>query len=402
MGNGHTVNISLDVEEVPTKRTESRQRVCTPARRKSSSFRQELNINCQTPCEDTGAMNLKSTPSKSYLVPEKFTQPAKMLTTNTSYPFPSPMHAVLIQYDKPIIEASSSDEIRRNGDRRLVVDAKRHQGKSDEDVEEELSTTKFIQKLVRRSNSFKRLKELKSQKMESRQIKELRNSVDKEEFVKNRIIPVDINLDEEVTTREKTQLLPSYGIENVQKTNATKCDTLTPSAQRQRRKNQVPSKESSNTRSSSLSRVSVTSSDGGYFSHPNSPQSSLKLGRSSRQSYQSQVPSISNRPSSTATEDNKINLVELNSKSSNVFRDTAKVQPRICQRSHSFSGGTNLPLSIYQQRPRSHSASGSIKPFPEKKRYSFSGSLPSSRRESNAKPTLSFLTVMNDVPDTFI
>ena len=89
-----------------------------------------------------------------------------MLTTNTSYPFPSPMHAVLIQYDKPIIEANSSDEIRRNGDKQQVVDAKRHQVKTDEEAEEELSTTKFIQKLVRRSNSFKRLKELKAQKRE--------------------------------------------------------------------------------------------------------------------------------------------------------------------------------------------------------------------------------------------
>ena len=400
MGNERTVNISLDAEEVPTKTADSCQRVCTPGRRKSSSFRPELNINSQTPREDTRAMNRERTPSKSYLISEKFTQPAKMPTTNTSYPFPSPMHAVLIQYDKPIIEASSSDGIRRNGDRQQVQDAKRHQAKSDAEAEEELSTTKFIQKLVCRSNSFKRLKELKTQKKECRKMKELRNSVDKEEFVKNKIIPVDINLDEEMTTREKMQSLPSPRIRNVQKTNAAKCDSP-PSAQRQNRKNQVPSRKSSNTRSSSLSRVSVTSSDGGYFSHPNSPQSSLKLGRSSRQSYQSQISSISNGDNSAATEDNKINLVEQNSKSGNVFRDTTKVQSKICQRSHSFSGESNLPLSIYQQRSRSHSTSSPMKPFSEK-RYSFSGSLPASRRESNIKPTLSFLAVMNDVPDTFI
>ena len=142
--------------------------------------------------------------------------------------------------------------------------------------------------------------------------------------------------------------------------------------------------------------------DGGYFSHPNSPQNSLKLERISRRSYQSQVSNISNgRSSTSATEDNKISLEKQNlNRSGNVFRDTTKVQSKTCQRSHSFSGGSNLPLSIYQQRPRSNSTSCPVKP--EKKRYSFSGALPLSRRESSAKLTLSFLTVMNDVPDTFI
>ena len=397
------MNISLDVEEVPTIASDSYQSFSIPGRRESSSFRPEATINCQTACEDTSTVYPRSAPSKSYSVSKKFTQPARMLTTNTSYPFPSPMHAVLIQYDKPIIEANSSDEIRRNGDKQQVVDAKRHQVKTDEEAEEELSTTKFIQKLVRRSNSFKRLKELKAQKRECRAINQQRNCIDKEGFVKNKITPVDINLDEEVATRDKTQPLPLNGLRNVERTNPTN-NSFTPSAQRQGQKTQVPSRKSSSTRSSSLSRVSVTSSDGdgGYFSHPNSPQNSLKLGRSSRLSYQSQVSSISNGPSSTpATEDYKINLVKQNfNKSENVFQDTAKVQSKTCQRSHSFSGGSNLPLSIYQQRPRSNSTSGPVKP--EKKRYSFSGALPLSRRESSAKLTLSFLTVMNDVPDTFI
>ena len=392
------MNTPHGAEEVPTKTADVCQRMSTLERRESSSFPPAAAINCQIPGED--AMNHNCTPSKSYVVSERFTQPAKMHATNRSYPFPSPMHAVLIQYDKPIIEAGSSDQIKRNCEKQPEVDAKRHQAKSDEEAEEELSTTKFIQKLVRRSNSFKRLKELKTQKNECRKNKELKRSLDKEGFVKNKMIPVDIHLDEEVTTREKTQPLPQHD----PKTNATKSDSLTP-AERQGRKTQVPSRHSSSTRSKSLSRVSVTSSDadGGYFSHPNSPQSTLKSGRSNRQSYQPQTSRFSKGFSTSATEDrDNINLVEQNSKRGNVLRDTTKGQSRICQRSHSFSGGTNLPLSVYQQRPRSHSTSGPMKPYPKKKRYSFSGALPSSRREPNAKLTLSFLTVMNDVPDTFI
>ena len=369
--------------------------------------------NCQTRILATNDSVFDS-PPKSPVISDRFTQPAKMTGTNTSYEFPSPMHAVLIQYDKPLTETTLAcdDHIRSPDLRKACL----NKSMKNEEIDEEKSTTRFIQKLVRRSNSFKKLKDLQ----ELKEMKRSRFHNDKERFTENTNCHAIRSADND-NLKQNNALSSSSAKSNTGNTEKknviAKCNSSNsvPITQRGRPigQSQVQQKKVSiSARSFSSSRLSMTSSDGGYFSNPNSPQGSLKFGGSSRRSVQSDTSHISDRLSLFASPNNKKWTPEIDTEikteamKPNKMYDVKKTQTRAwqCQRSHSFSGSSNLPLSFFQQRPRSHSTAGPMEPVAQtqRKRNSFSGAISTPRYAQEPKLTLSFTAFMNDVQDTFI
>ena len=339
-----------------------------------------------------------------------------MTGTNTSYEFPSPMHAVLIQYGKPFIETALANSNCNDHDRSADLrKACLNKPRKNKEIDEEKSTTKFIQTLVRRSNSFKKLKGLQ----ELKEMKRSRFHYDKESFAQDtNSHPIkssdDILQQNNVLSSSSAKSDTGYA---EKKNVIAKCNNNnsvhTPRRGRPDRQSQVQQKKlSTSARSCSSSRLSMTSSDGGYFSYPNSPQSSLKFVRRSRQSVQSDTGHISNGPPLFSSHNNKKwtpdidNEIKTEAVRRNKMYDVMKTQTRAgqCQKSQSFSGSSRLHLSIFQPRPRSHSTAGPMKPVPQtqRKRNSFSGAISTTRYAQEPKLILSFTAFMNDVQDTFI
>ena len=401
--------------------------------------------NRQTPVMETNCDGVFESPRKSPTISERFTQPAKMNGTSMSYEFPSPMHAVLIQYDKPLTEAARRDDncnrIGTNGNTNLNRGCLNKPTKPKVNDEENL-TTKFIQKLVRRSSSFKKLKELQLRNEQFKEIKRSRGCIERESCLQNMTdnvatSAIDKNLKQIDTISSKISDTKDGPKQSPVMSNrftqpAEMNDTnisfdfaknteknihsgnLQPLPQRGRhsRNSQMPQKKhSTSTRSSPSSRLSMTSSDGGYFSHPNSPQSSLKFG-SSRLITEYDTSNILKGQPNITSQNNKYQIrdkdvkVKTELRKCNDIHDVIKTQTKTgqCQRSHSFSGGSNLPLSVFQQRPRSHSTTGPMKPVAllERKTNSLSGPISLPRYASETKLALSISTFMNDVQDTFI
>ncbi len=330
----------------------------------------------------------------------KFKEPAKLPGSDMSFSFPSPMHAVLLQYDKPKTEMRSKQVAESEN----VID-KRQENFSKENVNPEGRVTDFIHQLVKRSPSFKKpvvnpnehgkpkytpngngsklpqedktgMKTGDGAKMSlTRQAQTDRSQQGKSQKINEHILRIKAKVEEQnhkergdrrkchsapVSPKNKgmTFSFPEGGVDSADLNSALLTGPL----------------------GSQNSCLSLISTDGGYYSNPNSPQGSLNR---KRLSLRSDASLLSTGSSGIQIADEERGLQK------------SKIQP---------FGKFELPKPSWSQRPRSNSyckSAQSTTPAAVLRRHSFSVS---SRFPQKFKPeTILFSTKsIDDVQDTMI
>lgn len=313
-------------------------------------------------------------------ISHQFTQPATMKGTGLTYNFPSPMHAVLIQYDKPVTCAAEAVPRRASP----VTDHRNRKTSEDKKQEDEDSTTtKFIQKLVRRSSSFRKLQEIREMKQ---QLKENRvptmRTVD---------IPTDLHtgapFPQHVNHGTQRSMSSSENCENIR-------PSRSPASPLHRNSDASQRRRELRSRSRSMSHLSVTSSDAGYFSFPNSPQGSLKFDARHRTDPDLLVKPAQEIHPSQGRSSRRESYDQKHHNRKQILNEVSNN----CKRSHSFSGATSAPLSVWRQpRPRSLSSASLTRSHMTSHMTHVERSL-----RDTPRVTLSFAAFVSDVQDTFL
>ncbi len=340
----------------------------------------------------------------------KFKEPAKLPGSDMSFSFPSPMHAVLLQYDKPKTEVPSLQVSEPTN----VTDTKQDMVQKG-NLNPEGRVTDFIHQLVKRSPSFKKPVVKPNGHGKPKYIPNGKGSKLPQEEINgiNTRKSATLSLSGEPETGRPQQGKPQKVNEHILRIKAKveeqkhknnrenithfkqfqKCHSAPVSPKNKGMTFSFPEGGVDRAALNSAllsgplrsigpnnSCLSLNSTDGGYYSNPSSPQGSLNR---KRLSLRSDASSISIGSSGVQISDEEKRLQKCRTQSSGKFE---------------------LPKPSWSQRPRSNSYSKSaqsVTPAAVLRRHSFSVS---SRLSQKFKPETILFSAksIDDVQDTMI